>query len=76
MPLFQAYTQLINGEVHELVLKPLVSRAMARQAVAAAKVAVLEIGERALTHCTLKTTRNAYRASLGQNCIWYERVKS
>lgn len=76
MPQFIVYTQLINGEIHELRLKPLESRDAARQAVSAAKVSVLEVGERALMDCIIKATRKTYRASLGQNCIWYERVKS
>lgn len=72
--IFQVYTQLINGEIYELKLKPLVSRAMARDAVRSAKVAVLEVGERALMDCIVKTTRKTYKSSLGQNSIWYERV--
>ena len=74
--LYQVFTQLIDGEIYELKLKPLTTRAAARQAVAAAKVSVLEVGERTLMDCIVKTTRNTYRASLGQNCIWYEKVTS
>ena len=72
--IFEAYTQLINGEVYKLRLKPLTSRAMARSAVQAAKCRVLEVGERCLMDCIVKTTRKTYKASLGQNSIWYERV--
>ncbi len=74
--MFNIYTQLINGEVHELQLKPIQSRSVARSVVLSAKAAVAEIGERALMDCIIKTTRKTYRASLGQTSIWYERVKS
>ncbi len=73
---FNLYTQLINGEVYKLRLKPINQCFIARDAVLSAKTAVAEIGERALMDCIIKTTRKTYRASLGQTSIWYERVKS
>lgn len=72
--LFIAYTQLTDGTVYQLELKPLKSREDARNAVAAAKVVVLECGEEALNDVLVPTTRAAYQGSMGQNSIWYERV--
>lgn len=71
---FQAYVQLADGDIYELDIKPLTTRAMARDAVLAARCAVLEVGESTLMDCIVKTTRKPYRASLGQTSIWYERV--
>lgn len=73
---YQIYAQLANGEVHEVVLKPISIRSVARAAVLSAKAAVAEIGERALMDCIVKTARKTYRASLGQTSIWYERCTS
>jgi len=69
----QLYTQLKNGEVYEIHLKKLNSRRRAKDAVLSARAAVAEVGERALMDCIIKTPRKAYRASLGQTSIWYEK---
>lgn len=74
MPIFKAFTQLKDGDIYELRIKPLETRAMARDAVQAAKVAVLEIGERAIMDCIVKIPRKTYRSSLGVTSIWYERI--
>lgn len=73
---FKLYTQLIDGTVHELQLKPISIRSVAKSAVLCARAAVHEVGESAIIDCCIKTPRKAYRASLGQTSIWYERMRS
>ena len=72
--LFVVYTQLTDGSVYKLHLKPLTSQQMARDAVVAAKETVLSAGEDALDDVLIPTTRAAYHGSEGQNSIWYERA--
>lgn len=72
---FQLYTQLINGEVCKLTLKPITTRRHAKDAVLSARAAVAEVGESAIIDVATKVPRKTYTQSLGQTSIWCEKVE-